>query len=112
MSNYKLTPTIGLSPGMTVQFAEGCWPGEVGEGLSMSDAAFNFVEPYLSKHCREWTSEHRFGVFELGQGEASKLTQAFREAKVFDENASFLSALADWLEPRCRENRPILILGC
>lgn len=111
MSKYELTPTIGLSPGMTVQFAEGCWPGDVGEGLGMSDAAFNLVEPYLLKHCRGWTSEHRFGMFELEEEEAGKLCQAFREAKPLDDNASFFPILAKWLEPRCAGKKPILILG-
>ena len=111
MNSHELVPTIGVSAGMTVQFAEGSWRGEIGEGVSMSDAAFNVVEPYIFQHCRDWTSEHRYGVFELGQAEAIKLSQAFREAKALEDNASFFSALADWLEFRLRGKTPILILG-
>lgn len=115
---YELTPTIGLAGGMTVQFADGRWPGEIGHGVAMTDEAFNIVEPHLKAAASDWTSDHRYGVFELRPAVRLALIVAFR-SKSSDlrrqtsqhAQADFLETLARWLEARSDEAWPVSVLG-
>ena len=54
MSELDLEVTRGLVGGMTIQFAEGRWPGEFGPGLAMGDEAFDHIEPLVKLSAR-WT---------------------------------------------------------
>jgi hypothetical protein len=60
--DFQLKPTTGLAPGSDIQFAEGAWPGRIGEGVGLSERAFDFVEPYLASAWPEWSFERRYGV--------------------------------------------------
>ncbi len=120
--NLDLTPTRGLVGGLTIQFAEGRWTGrsdsEIGEGVALSEEAFNLVEPSLRSACGEWTSMHRYGVFQLPGGAAPSLASLLRaEAERItqatcgsEKEADLLRNLANWLDAR-RDRRPISILG-
>jgi hypothetical protein len=117
-TTYELTPTIGLVGGMTVQFADGRWPGEIGHGVAMTDEAFNIVEPHLMAAAPEWTAAHRYGAFELRPAVRLALVAAFRN-ELSDLRrrssqhlqADFLEALARWLEARLDEAWPVSVLG-
>jgi hypothetical protein len=76
--DLRLKPTVGSIGGMSVQFAEGRWPGEVGAGLALSDEAFDLVEPHLRGACPGWTAAHRYGVFELPAPARARLAEILR----------------------------------
>jgi hypothetical protein len=105
---FELRPTHGLASGVTIQFAEGRWPEGVGEGVAMSERSFDLAEPCIDAACSEWTSGHRYGVFEISTSNRKLLVMLLRResAKWLDssngsEQASvFLERLADWLEKR------------
>lgn len=118
----ELKPTTGLASGLTIQFVEARWTGhrveEVGEGVALSNAAFDLVEPCLSAACPAWTGMHRYGVFELPaearrslamllRAEAGRIPR--REGGSGKEAELFVN-LAEWLNARC-DDRPISILG-
>jgi hypothetical protein len=108
--------------GLTIQFAEGRWAGrqhdEIGEGVALSEDAFDLVEPSLRSACPEWTPMHRYGVFELPIGAVVLLASLLRiEAKRRSEatcgaekNVELLQNLSDWLDAR-RNGGPLSILG-
>ncbi|NBW08184.1 MAG: hypothetical protein EBR82_09175 [Caulobacteraceae bacterium] len=116
-SQFKLTPTTGIVAGMTVQFADGVWPGEIGEGLAMTDDAFDVVEPLIQHAVPGWTSMHRYGVFELTPLVRPALARIFRD-KAADylatdqhPEANMLDELAEWLEARESQVRSVSVLG-
>ncbi|PSJ37880.1 hypothetical protein C7I55_19405 [Sphingomonas deserti] len=123
MADFRLKPTVGLIPGMTIQFAEGRWTGrsenEIGDGVAVTDEAFNSIAPLVLATCPGWTPDHRYGVYELGATACSELVQALRlEADRLREStgearskANLLHGLANWLEPRCEARQPLSILG-
>lgn len=96
---------------MTVQFADGKWPGEIGSGVVMSDAAFDWVEPLVQQACAGWTSDYRYGVFELSPQDRQALAPLLRQAKGTEPQRALFSALSEWLEVRCGDDRPVSILG-
>jgi hypothetical protein len=61
-ADLSVKPTVGLVPGETIQFAEGRCPGEIGEGVVLSEEGFDLIEPYVRTACPGWTSDHRYGV--------------------------------------------------
>ena len=117
--DLKLTPTVGLVGGMTVQFAEGAWPGEIGPGLAMEDEAFDLVAPLLQSSCPGWTPDHRYGVFELSVASRTALLDALRaEAKRVgpapdgtNTTQEFLVRLSDWLAERLDTQHTVSVLG-
>ena len=117
--DLELTPTVGLVGGMTVQFAEGAWPGEIGPGLAMPDEAFDLVEPHLRSSCPGWTPDHRYGVFELSVASRITLLDALRaEAKRIgptsagtDATHEFFVRLSDWLAERLDPQHTVSVLG-
>jgi hypothetical protein len=111
MRTHALEVTNGLVGGMTVQFAEGHWPGEIGSGVVMSDEAFDFVEPFVAAVCADWTSDHRYGVFELSVPNRKRLASALLDGAGTHGQRGLLADLAKWLEARCGDDRPISILG-
>jgi hypothetical protein len=100
---------------MTVQFAEGVWHGEIGEGLAIHDDAFDLVEPLIRKSCPGWTPLHRYGVFELSPASRTTLMLALRaEAERLDaesEAHGFFVQLSDWLAARLDGRLSVSILG-
>lgn len=113
----QLLATEGLHPATTVQFAEGHWPGEIGDGVALNDRAFDVIEPHLRASSRGWTPQHRYGVFELPATDATALVARLRSEvcrmRELGQGASSLnlmSSLADWLEPRC-DGRHLSVLG-
>lgn len=96
---------------MKVQFAEGRWPGEIGTGVLMSDEAFGLIEPFVASVCADWTSEHRYGIFELSLRDRRAVAVMLSDAAKTYQQPKFLIELAEWLEARCRVNQPISILG-
>lgn len=96
---------------MTVQVADGRWPGEIGSGVLMSDEAFDFVEPFIAAACADWTSEHRYGNFELSLPDRKRLVTKLLLAADSHSQSKLLADLARWLEPRSADNRPVSILG-
>ena len=110
-------PPRGLEKGLYVQFADGRWDAEVGEGLALNEAAFDLIEPHVSKCFAEWTSTHRYAVFELSLRERTDLSVVLRQSantafKVAPASSLRLfSDLADWLESRSEEHQIVSILG-
>lgn len=107
--------TDGLVRGEVIQFADGRWPGVVGAGIAVSEEGFDLVEPHLRAAAPSWTSDHRYGVFELKapvrkelarrlMAEAAALPQA-------EPKASLFRALAAWLEQRLDEWKPVSVFG-
>lgn len=111
MTIHALEVTTGLAAGMTVQFAEGRWPGEIGAGVLMSDEAFGLIEPFVASVCADWTSDHRYGVFELSLQDRRALAATLGEAATTHHSPKLLLELAYWLEARSQVNQPISILG-
>ena len=113
--DLRLEPTVGLVGGSTIQFVEGRWGEEIGEGVALSEEAFALVEPHLQTACPHWTAAHRYGVFELPTPAKASLVGLLR-AKVDDaskrstQEKQLLRELADWLEA-CSEDNSISILG-
>jgi hypothetical protein len=95
MSDNHLKATRGIAPGMTVQFADGKWPGEIGAGVVMSDAAFDWVEPLVQRACAGWTSDHRYGVFELSPQDRQALAPLLRKQREPNPNARCLRPSAN-----------------
>jgi len=118
MVDFTLRPTIGLDPGMTIQFAEGSWPADIGEGVAVTDEAFDSLVPHLLAACPGWTVMHRYGPYDLSAPACSSLVQLLRAegehlGKIGErpaERAFFLS-LDGWLEVRCDAGRTLSILG-
>ncbi len=120
--DLELKPTVGLVGGSTIQYAEGRWTGrrddEIGEGVALTEEAFDLVEPSLRSACPEWTPMHRYGVFELPVEATASLASLLRaKAECFtqatygsEKKAELLRNLADWLDAR-PDRRPITILG-
>ena len=120
--DLELKRTVGLVGGLTIQFAEGRWTGrwegEIGEGIALEIEAFDLIEPCLRAACPEWTSMHRYGVFELPVKGRPQLAMLLRSeaARIRDlgsgsaKEAALFGTLADWLEARC-DGRAISILG-
>jgi hypothetical protein len=118
-ADFHLTPTTGLVGGMTVQFAEGAWPGEIGSGVAMTDEAFNIIEPLLRAAAPGWTSMHRYGVFELTPSVRADLTKTFK-SKVAEylqkepeaqPKIQMLEELSAWLEARADRIGSVSVLG-
>jgi hypothetical protein len=117
--DLALTPTIGLVGGMTVQFAEGSPHSEIGEGLAISDEAFDLVEPLIGTSCPGWTPLHRYGVFELSPASRTALMTALRneaerlgrKANEDAETMTFFMRLSDWLAARLDGPISVSILG-
>jgi hypothetical protein len=116
--DLTLRPTVGLADGLTLQFAEGRWPGEIGDGVGLTEEGFALIEPCLRAACPEWTNMHRYGVFELSGPARATLANALRAEAARHDNVSngpapdknLLGNLAGWLEDRSDE-RPVSILG-
>jgi hypothetical protein len=113
--DLQLKPTVGLVSGLTIQFAEGHWREEIGEGVALSEAAFNLVEPHLRVACPEWTAAHRHGVLQLSTFAKASLVSLLRAAadhpsKGSPQENDLLCQLAEWLEARS-DRMPISILG-
>ena len=104
---------------MTVQFADGAWPGDIGDGLAMTDEAFDVVEPLIQRTVPSWTSMHRYGVFELASLARSALANTFRSKaeeyrradRELQPEAEMLEELATWLEARSNQLEPVSVLG-
>ena len=119
MTDFTLRATVGLVAGMTIQFAEGQWPGDIGEGVAVTDEAFDSIEPHLRTACPGWTPMHRYGIFDLTAPACSTLVQLLRceGARLRNSSSEMLGKaalfhdLADWLEVRCNAGRPLSILG-
>lgn len=107
--------TTGLVGGETIQFADGRSPGKIGAGIALSEEAFDLVEPHLRAVAPDWTAGHRYGTFELNAHARARLAKRLRsEADVLPDATSrdaLFRALADWLEERTDEDRPVSILG-
>jgi len=110
--------TEGLARGMTVQFAEGDWRNEIGSSVTLTDEAFELVEPLVRELCTAWTPEHRFGVYELSASERRELAAAFeiraaylRQIQDLANNADMFEALAKWLSDRHEATGIVSILG-
>ena len=110
--------TTGVIGGETIQIVEGRWPDEVGDGLALTDVGLDLIEPCLRTACSDWTSEHRYGAFELPpstrsslvrllQSEAARLTEGDGTRP---QEAKLLTDVADWLDARS-VTVPISILG-
>jgi len=113
-SNPTLQPTRGLSSGEVIQFAEGRWGEAIGEGVALSEPTFDLVEPFLQAICAEWIPEHRYGVFELPPGCATKLAEALeREACVVadQDKKAFFQRLSEWLDQRDAAGSVVSVLG-
>ena len=120
--DLELKPTVGLVGGLTIQFAEarpsGRLQDEIGDGVALSEAGFDLVEPHLRSACPEWTDMHRYGVFELAAQARASLAMLLRceAARVSEaserprKKADLFGHLADWLDARC-DDRPISIFG-
>lgn len=120
--DLELKPTIGVCGGLTIQFAEGRWTGrhefEIGEGLALTEEAFDLIEHCLRTVCPEWTPMHRYGVFELPDQTRLSLSTLLRSEAAHVEEGSngagskseMFGRLADWLDGRSAET-PISILG-
>ncbi len=114
MKHLDLQLTNGLIGGETIQFAEGRYPGPVGAGVAMSEESFDLVEPHVQAACPAWTSDYRYGVFELTALDRRSRLQFLRDAEA--ESAvsavgNLYGRLADWIEPLCENNEPISICG-
>ncbi len=111
----NLVPTTGLIGGMTIQFAEGAWPGEIGSGVAMSDEAFDLIEPSVKSACDKWSSGHRYGVFEISVSERRELLRLLRdiETRMLSraEEVDLVRGLANWIEAHCEVDGPVSILG-
>lgn len=114
---FRLIQTNGLIGGMTVQFAEGHWPGELGAGLAMTDEAFDIVEPELAAAAQGWTPMHRYGVFKLeaaARGEVRlRLLRRAAEMEALGNlaQATMLTELAAWLNERLDERQAVSVFG-
>lgn len=111
MKIHTLQVTTGLARGMTVQFAEGFLDGEIGTGVLLTDEAFDFVEPFVAAVCANWTSYHRYGVYELSLCERKVLATLLGDAAKTHSQPMLLRELAEWLEAHCGEHQPLSILG-
>ena len=112
----KWFPTQGIVGGQTVQFAEGRWDGEVGEGIGLNEAALALIEPYLVASCPEWTPEHRYGALELSPSSRARMVDALRQLQQDPsdgrvEESSLYALLADWLVERSGAQRVVSFLG-
>jgi hypothetical protein len=115
---FALRPTNGLIGGLTVQFAEGRWPDQIGPGLAMTEEAFiHLVEPHLPEIAPGWTPMHRYGVFplcpEVRQALAARLRSAavtLRREEAIPQS-KLLEGLADWLDLRVSPEQDVSILG-
>jgi len=113
--DLRLRPTVGLVSGLTIQFAEGRWREEIGEGVALSEDGFDLIEPHLRTACAEWTAAHRYGVFELSNPSKASLVSLLRTAADKASGGStqeneLLCQLAEWLDARSDE-KTISILG-
>lgn len=117
IADFSVRPTNGLIDGETIQIVEGRWPEKVGCGLAVSDKGFDLIEPCLRAACAEWTSGHRYGVFELSpsaipllvrllRGEAERLSSGIASRP----ETTLVTAVADWLSARSA-TVPVSILG-
>jgi hypothetical protein len=114
MKHLDLQLTDGLIGGETIQFAEGRYPGVVGAGVAMREEAFDLVEPIIRAACPNWTSGHRYGVFQLSTRDRKKLLHQLRAAaaeSTISAVSNLYGRLADWIEPYCEHDEPIGIFG-
>ena len=117
MPDLSLMPTVGLVPGLTIQFAVGS-PDAVGAGVALSEDAFDAIEPHLRRVWPEWNSMGRYGVTELPRSIAAALVQELRGEASYVGSASqeavskaeLFNRLADWLDDHGGQE-PISILG-
>jgi hypothetical protein len=115
--DFALTPTTGLAPGNVIQFAVGSWPGEIGEGLALSEDSFAFVEPHLAGAWPEWTSDRRYGVSTLPVAARVALVELLRGEAARSNTGgagspgALLEGLADWLAERLGDQQAVSILG-
>ena len=109
------TFTTGLVGGETIQFADGRWPGVFGAGISMTEETFDLIEPHLRMAAPDWTSDHRYGVFELSASARRELAKRLRtEANMLrdpDATSALFNTLASWLEMRPEELQPVGVFG-
>ena len=78
--DLSLTPFSGLATGAVYQFAEGSWPGAIGEGVVLSEAAFDFVEPPFRRALPNWNELARYGVTDLSPAECVAIARELRAA--------------------------------
>ncbi|KQY92205.1 hypothetical protein ASD21_12300 [Caulobacter sp. Root1455] len=107
--------TDGLVGGEVIQFADGRWPGVVGGGIAISEEGFDLIEPHLRAAAPGWTSDHRYGVFELTaparQELARRLMVEVAALPDADAEALLFKALATWLEQRLDGWKPVGVFG-
>lgn len=116
--DFELKPTVGLMGGLTIQFAEGRWREEIGDGVALTEEGFDLIEPCLRTACPEGKDMHRYGVFELPVQARAPLAILLRSGAAHvsgggdgsERAADLFGKLADWLDAHCDE-RPISILG-
>ncbi|MNV32536.1 hypothetical protein D3C71_1238760 [compost metagenome] len=109
------TLTTGLAEGETVQFVDGRWPGKIGAGIAIREEAFDHIEPHLRAVAPDWTTGHRYGVFQLSVGARARLAKRLRSVvsdsvEATAKNTLFM-VLAEWLEERPDADSPVSILG-
>ena len=117
--DFELKATTGLIAGLTIQFSEVFSDDEIGEGVAMSEEAFNLVEPHLHASWPQWNINSRYGVSELPAAVRTALMDALRAdigrvdttSPKADGQARLLGDLADWLASRLSERQAISILG-
>jgi hypothetical protein len=118
MPDYSLKPTVGLVGRMTVQFAEGHWPEEIGAGVLVSDEAFDLIVPHLRAACPDWTDMHRYAPFKLPGAARAALALALRSealalrnARRARKTAQLFDGLAEWLELHGDPHQAVSVLG-
>lgn len=90
--------TYGLVSGEVIQFADGRWPGIVGAGIAVSEEGFDLVEPHLRAAAPSWTSDHRYGVFELKAPAREELARRLMaELRRSRKQTQRLRSLGHWL---------------
>jgi len=88
--DLSLTPHSGLATGAVYQFVAGSWPGSIGDGLVLSEAAFDFVEPPFRRALPNWNELSRYGVTDLSPSDCVALVAELRAAarRVVESQAS------------------------
>ncbi|WP_332819557.1 hypothetical protein [Sphingopyxis sp.] len=109
-------PTHGLISGLTFQFAEGHWPGEIGAGIALNWDAFDLIEPVLASSCAEWTPMHRYGPLELSAPCLKLMVDGLQQpdpnGREFPAQEKELrSYLAGWLTERLDAQKIVSFLG-
>lgn len=112
MPNLSLKPTVGLSPGETIQFAVGRWSEDIGDGVALSEDGFDAIESHLQAVWKDWTPQGRYGAMEMPQPVVVALADRLRiHADQLNTEAELFAQLADWLEAHSDGQQPISVLG-